>query len=126
MWNRSIEGSDGTDGWAQMLEFLKRIVNTLDNHPSTLGYEILNEPQIHEDKQWRKVGKFNTFMVEELRKITQKYIVFSQQIPGGKSADTIDVTPENIAKMAPENKTIPEPGGYHEERFNTYITTGGK
>jgi hypothetical protein len=50
-----------------MAEFLKKIVNSVDNHPSTLGYEILNEPQIHSDNQWKKVGEFNTFMVKELR-----------------------------------------------------------
>jgi hypothetical protein len=133
-WDRSIDESDGTDGWNHMAEFLKKIVNTVDNHPSTLGYEILNEPQIHSDKQWKKVGEFNTFMVKELRKITQKTIVFSQQIPGSKDSEVIDLTPENIAKMAPEDKNntifkftlyrLPEPGGYHEERFNTYLAAG--
>jgi hypothetical protein len=133
-WDRSIDDSDGIDGWKQMAEFLMKIVNTVDNHPSTLGYEILNEPQIHSDKQWEKVGEFNTFMVKELRKITQKTIVFSQQIPGSKDSEVIELTPENIAKMAPENKNntifkftlyrLPEPGGYHEERFNTYLAAG--
>ena len=133
-WDRSINDADGTDGWNLMAEYLKKIVNTVDNHPSTLGYEILNEPQIHSDKQWEKVGEFNTFMVKELRKITQKTLVFSQQIPGSKDSEVIDLTPENIAKMAPEDKNntlfkftlyrLPEPGGYHEERFNTYLAAG--
>jgi hypothetical protein len=133
-WDRSIEDADGTDGWDLMSEFLKKIVKTVDNHPSTLGYEILNEPQIHNDNQWEKVGEFNTFMVKELRTVTQKTIIFSQQIPGSKDSEVIDLTPENIAKMAPEDKNntlfkftlyrLPEPGGYHEERFNTYLAAG--
>jgi hypothetical protein len=133
-WDRSIEDADGNDGWNLMSDFLKRIVNTVDNHPSTLGYEILNEPQIHNDNQWEMVGEFNTFMVKELRTVTQKTIIFSQQIPGSKDSDVIELTPENIAKMAPADKNntvlkftlyrLPEPGGYHEERFNTYLAAG--
>ena len=75
-----IRDSDGADGWELMSEFLKKIVKTVNNHTSTLGYEILNEPQIHNDDQWEKVGEFNTFMVKELRELTQKTIVFSQQM----------------------------------------------
>jgi hypothetical protein len=46
-----------------MAEFLKKIVSVVDKHTSTVGYGILNEPQIHNDKQWKKVGEFNTYMV---------------------------------------------------------------
>ena len=44
------------------MTFLKRVTNTLDYFKSTLGYEILNEPQVHTSKQWAKVGKYNTFI----------------------------------------------------------------
>jgi hypothetical protein len=133
-WDRSIEDSDGSDGWELMSEFLKKIVKTVDNHRSTLGYEILNEPQIHNDNQWEKVGEFNTFMVKELRELTRKTIVFSQQIPGSKHTDLLELTPENIAKMAPDDKNntvfkftlyrLPEPGSYHDDRFKTYLEAG--
>jgi hypothetical protein len=103
-WNRSVKDSSGNDGWSLLSEFLKNLVNTLDNHPSTIGYEILSEPQIHSDDQWEKVGQFNTFMVDELRKVTQKTIAFSQQVPASINAPNIDVIPENQAKMAPVNK----------------------
>ena len=133
-WDRSIRDSDGAHAWELMSEFLKKIVKTVNNHTSTLGYEILNEPQIHNDNQWEKVGEFNTFMVKELRELTQKTIVFSQQIPGSKHSDVIELTPENIAKMAPDDKNntvfkftlyrLPEPGGYHDDRFKTYLEAG--
>jgi hypothetical protein len=103
-WNRSVKDSSGNDGWSLLSEFLKNLVNTLDSHPSTIGYEILSEPQIHSDDQWEKVGQFNTFMVNELRKVTQKTIAFSQQVPASINAPNIDVIPENQAKMAPVNK----------------------
>ena len=133
-WERSVEDANGNDGWTLLATFFQKIVHAVDSHPSTLGYEILNEPQIHNDKQWEKIGEFNTFMVNELREITNKTIFFSQQIPGSDFADTIELTPENIAKMAPANKTnvvfkftlyrLPTPGGYHDERFKTYTEAG--
>jgi hypothetical protein len=103
-WNRSVKDTSGNDGWSLLSKFLTRLVNALDSHPSTLGYEILNEPQIHSDDQWEKVGQFNTFMVNELRKVTQKTIAFSQQLPASPNAPDIDVIPENQAKMVPANK----------------------
>jgi hypothetical protein len=103
-WNRSVKDSSGNDGWSLLSEFLKNLVNTLDSHPSTIGYEILSEPQVHSDDQWEKVGQFNTFMVNELRKVTQKTIAFSQQVPASINAPNIDVIPENQAEMVPLNK----------------------
>jgi Cellulase (glycosyl hydrolase family 5) len=103
-WNRSVKDAGGNDGWVLLSKFLTELVNTLDSHPSTIGYEILSEPQIHSDDQWEKVGQFNTFMVNELRKVTQKTIAFSQQVPASINAPNINVTPENQAKMVPTNK----------------------
>jgi hypothetical protein len=103
-WDRSVKDTRGNDGWSLLSGFLTKLVNTLDSHQSTIGYEILSEPQIHSDDQWEKVGQFNTFMVNELRKVTQKTIAFSQQVPASVNAPNIDVTPENQAKMVPANK----------------------
>jgi hypothetical protein len=103
-WDRSVKDTSGNDGWSLLSEFLTTLVNTLDDHPSTVGYEILSEPQIHSGDQWEKVGQFNTFMVNELRKVTQKTIAYSQQVPASINAPNIEVTSENQAKMVPANK----------------------
>jgi hypothetical protein len=134
-WNRSIKDTNGTDGWTLQANFLKKIVNAVDKHPSTLGYEILNEPQIHANTEWVKIGKFNTFMTDELRKVTQKIVFFSQQIPASINDPTVDLTPENMAAMAPANKTnvifkfssgygVPSPGSYFSKRFAIYQKAG--
>jgi hypothetical protein len=133
-WDRSVEDTNGNDGWALQLQFLKKIVNTVDSHPSTIGYEILNEPQIHSDNQWTKVGKYNTFMVDELRKITQKTIAYSQHIPtsmANNPTTSITMTPKNIAKMAPDNKSnvvfkftlygLPYDSKYQRDRLNILV-----
>ena len=51
---------------------LKKIVGVVDNHSSTLGYEILSEPHVDKVSQWSQVGGFNSFIVGELRNATQK------------------------------------------------------
>jgi hypothetical protein len=133
-WDRTIKDVEGNDGWTRQANFLKRIIQEVDKHPSTLGYEILNEPQIYIDNQWSKVGKYNTFMVDELRKVTQKTIAYSQQIPTSLQNSAISMTPQNIAKMAPANKTNvvfkfttygePIPNTYQGNRFSIFVKAG--
>jgi hypothetical protein len=101
-WNNAIE-VNGTDGWTLQLDFLKKIVSTVDKHPSTLGYEILSEPQVHKVDQWSKIGNYNTFITKELRKITDKTIIYSMNIPIDLKSE-IKVNAENLAKMSPQNK----------------------
>jgi hypothetical protein len=101
-WNNAMT-VNGTDGWTLQLDFLKKIVSITDNHRSTLGYEILSEPQVHSEDQWAKIGKYNTFMTDELRKLTNKTIIYSMNIPIDLKS-SINVNPANLAKMTPQNK----------------------
>ena len=102
-WNRTIKDASGVDGWTLQANFLKKIVSTVDSHPSTLGYEILSEPQVHSIDQWSKIGTYNTFMVNQLRTLTHKTIAYSMNIPIDLKSP-IGVTAPNLAKMAPANK----------------------
>jgi hypothetical protein len=68
-----------------------------------LGYEILSEPQVHNKNQWSKIGKYNTFMTKELRKLTDKTLIYSMNIPIDLKSP-IQVNAENLAKMSPNNK----------------------
>jgi hypothetical protein len=131
-WNRSIRDVNGTDGWVLLLGFLQKIVNAVDSHPSTLGYEILSEPQVHSSDQWEKIGMFNSFMVNELRKITQKTLAYSMNIPVDLKSP-IGVNPTNLAEMAPANRTnvvfkislygLPEPDTYQGDRLAIFLRT---
>jgi hypothetical protein len=132
-WNREISGTNGTDGWTLQAEFLKKVVSTVDSHTSTKGYEILSEPQVHSVDQWEKIGKYNTFMTDEIRKVSKKDIIYSMTIPVDLKSN-IGVNATNLAKMAPVNKTntifkfslygLPSPGSYQEERLNMFVATG--
>jgi len=131
-WDRSVKDKEGKDGWAQMAEFLKTIVLTVDNHSSTLGYEILSEPHVNNKGQWSKIGKFNSFITEELRNITSKTIIYSMNVPIDLNSH-INISPKNLAKMAPSNKeniafkvsiyAVPNGDGYQEKRFDMFLET---
>jgi polyhydroxyalkanoate synthesis regulator phasin len=131
-WDRSVKDKDGKDGWVQMAEFLKKIVLTVDNHSSTLGYEILSEPHVDDTNQWSQIGKFNSFITEALRDITSKTIVYSMNVPVDLNSQ-INISPENLAKMAPSNKDniafkisvygVPDRDDYQKERFDLFLDT---
>jgi Cellulase (glycosyl hydrolase family 5) len=127
-WNHNITNAQGLDGWTLQIEFLKRVIRTVEAHASTLGYEILNEPQIHSADQWSKIGSYNTFMTNELRKLTNKILVVDMTIPVQFHNPKVNMTFENIAKMLPENKKnvvfkismygIPTVGSYQAAKLN--------
>ena len=129
-FDRAVTNSDGIDGWTLQADFLKAIVNAVDGHSSTLGYELLNEPRLYSIDQWEKVGNYNTFLTDELRKVTQKLIVYDRQATPDLDGD-IGITPQNMAKMAPDNREnvlfkatlfgLPEPGTIFEKRMNYYL-----
>ncbi len=131
-WNRSVKDKQGNDGWTSMAEFLKKIVLTVDKHPSTLGYEILSEPHADKVDQWSKIGQFNSFITEKLRNITSKTIVYSMNIPVELNSP-INISPENLAKMAPSNKEniafkisvygVPNRDAYQRDRFDLFLKT---
>jgi hypothetical protein len=126
-WNDDVR-VNGTDGWVLQLDFLKKIVSTADKHPSTLGYEILSEPQVHNADQWSKIGKYNNFIINELRNLTNKTIIYSMNIPIDLKS-SIDVNASNLAKMSPMNKEnvifkfsmygIPS-GGYQDDKLQLF------
>jgi hypothetical protein len=104
-WNRNIiDQNNNMDGWILQVNFLKTVVKLLDNHNSTTGYEILNEPQIFSQDQWSKIGKYYKYMVNELRKQTNKTIVLDMTIPIKFHDPAINLTSENMAKIIPKDR----------------------
>lgn len=131
-WNRSVKDAQGRDGWTLMADFLKKIVTEVDNRSSTLGYEILSEPHVNNVNEWPKLGEFNSFIVGQLRNVTQKTIAYSMNVPIDLKSP-INITPENLAKMAPTDKQnvvfkisvygVPDRDAYQKQRFDTFLKT---
>jgi hypothetical protein len=131
-WDRSIKDVQGNDAWKLLSDFLKKVVTKLDSHASTVGYEILSEPHVDTVDEWAKIGKFNSFMSDELRTVTQKSILYSMNVPVDLKGP-INLSPENLAKMAPTNKEnvmfkisvygIPDRDQYQKQRFDIFLKT---
>jgi len=131
-WDGTIKDGKGNDAWTLLADFYKKIVAAVDNHESTLGYEILSEPHVESPDQWEKIGSFNSFMTDELRSVTQKVIVYSMNVPVDLNGP-IQLTPENLAEMAPASKEnvwfkisvygIPDRDQYQKERFDLFLQT---
>lgn len=82
-WNRNIKTVDEKDGWDAQLEYLKSVIRYLDTHKSTFGFEILNEPEVFSFGHYRQIGKYHEYMLKELRKITEKPLLFCWALPHG-------------------------------------------
>ena len=130
-WNRTIlDQNNKIDGWNLQANFLKNIVKLLDNHNSTYGYEILNEPQIFSEDQWSKIGKYYKYMIDELRKQTNKTIVIDMTIPITFKNSSINLTSENMAKIIPQDSNsifkislygIPNDNNYQEQKLELLL-----
>ena len=78
--------------------------------------------------KWKKIGNYNTFIADELRKLTSKVIVFDRQLPSDIGGP-IFALPDNMAEMAPRNTSnvvfkatlfgLPTYCSYAEARLNT-------
>ena len=129
-WDRNVRDKDANDGWTLQTEFFKKVLDTVDNHTSTVGYEILSEPQVHDKNQWEKIQKYNTFIADFLRKYTDKTIAYSMNIPVSLQSP-IELNPINLAKMAPKNVSnlvfkisvygVPQENEYQESRLSNFV-----
>jgi hypothetical protein len=129
-WDGSIKDAQGKDAWTSLADFWKKVVTKLDGHPSTFGYEILSEPHVESSDQWEKIGNFSSFITDELRSLTNKTIVYSMNVPVDLKGP-IQLTPENLAKMAPTNKENvmfkvsvygnPDRDQYQKQRFDMFL-----
>ena len=131
-WNRNMtdQNNNKIDGWSLQANFFKTIVKLLDNNNSTLGYEILNEPQIFSQDQWSKIGKYYKYMRDELRNQTNKTIVIDMTIPITFKDSPINLTSENMAKILPKDRNsifkislygIPKDNNYQEKKLELLL-----
>lgn len=79
-WDRKLS-VEGKDGWDAQSEFLERVINTVKNKNSTLGFEILNEPQIFRLRDYERVGKYHDYIITKLSAITEKTLFFCYTYP---------------------------------------------
>lgn len=76
-WDRKVVDLEDNDGWDLQKEFLKKIIIGLADRYSTVGFEILNEPQVFRGSDYKKISEYNDFMIKALDEYTQKPLFFS-------------------------------------------------
>jgi Cellulase (glycosyl hydrolase family 5) len=80
-WNRKIKTADDKDGWDAQLSYLVDFIKLFNNRKSTFGFEILNEPEVFSLSHYNKIGQYHDYMIKELRKITDKPLMFCWALP---------------------------------------------
>lgn len=74
-WTQQVS-YNGQPGWnAVWNDFWTPVIQTVNSHPSTMGYEIENEP--HPDgANLSDLQAYNQFIANHMQAITNKYVVF--------------------------------------------------
>ncbi len=71
-WDRKLVTVEGKDGWDAQLDYLEIVIKRVKDKKSTLGFEILNEPQVYRWSDLKTVGKYHDHILEKLSLITDK------------------------------------------------------
>ena len=70
---------NGIKIWDLHFNFIRDvIIKHVDSHPSTAGYEILNEPPVNDCNQFAKIGDVHTYIGNKIRSVTLKPIYFDR------------------------------------------------
>jgi Cellulase (glycosyl hydrolase family 5) len=75
-WDRKLETDKGKDSWDAQLEFLEVVIKRVKDKKSTVGFEILNEPQVFRQGDFKKVGNYHDYIVKKISMITDKILFF--------------------------------------------------
>ncbi|HEV8386306.1 MAG TPA: cellulase family glycosylhydrolase, partial [Nitrososphaera sp.] len=75
------------DVWTLHANFMKVMIEKVDRYPNVLGYELLNEPPVWKDEDYQNLGNMHTELAKKLRKVTDKTLIFTREIPFGKEPD---------------------------------------
>ena len=81
-WDRQLNTTEGKDGWDAQLEFIIRVIERVKNKSSTLGFEILNEPQVFRQADFRKVGNYHDYIIKNISVLTDKPLFFCYTYSG--------------------------------------------
>jgi aryl-phospho-beta-D-glucosidase BglC (GH1 family) len=104
----------GIKSWQLQAEMFRSIIHRVDKYNSVLGYEILNEPPIYDNSQYKKLGAMHSFIANKIRSYgSDKFIIFDRAYPVW---DSSYIDWNYYSKIAPSNKakTIFAPHRYSQ------------
>ncbi|HEX5904590.1 MAG TPA: cellulase family glycosylhydrolase [Candidatus Nitrosocosmicus sp.] len=85
-WDRKIRSFNGADGWDLQLEFLHKVIETVNNKTSTVAFELLNEPQVFRHSDFKKISKYHDYLLSKVIDITDKAMIFCYSYAGRRAA----------------------------------------
>lgn len=112
----------GRQIWDVQLEFLAKVISRVDHFPNVVGYEILNEPHIFNASQYDDLGRYHTYMAQEIREMTDKRIFFDRETARGFTripSMEYKIVPQNVTGIvyAPHLYSAPYPDTQAEEQI---------
>jgi hypothetical protein len=81
-WSRTIKTAEGKDGWDMQAEYLKKIIGVVNGRKSTLGFEMLNEPQVFRQGDFKKVSDYHNYVIAKTACLTDKILIFCYAYAG--------------------------------------------
>lgn len=105
-WNRTIKSIDGEDGWTKQLEFLQKVIATVNNKKSTIAFELLNEPQVFRHRDFKKVSKYHDNLLSKITDLTDKPLIFCYSYAGRFYALNFPWTQAKIKPSLPVSNKI--------------------
>lgn len=90
---------DGVDLWTYQFDnYWKPLITEVDSHPSTIGYEILNEPKSSSCGN-SCLQSYHTWFAEHIRTLTSKTIIFGSYGYDTKPSKAI-APPSSVGNLA--------------------------
>jgi hypothetical protein len=97
-WTQKVE-YDGQPGWEALWDdFWMPVVQTVDSHSSTFGYELENEPFLFKSSILN-FQQFNQYVASHVRSVSSKYIVFMAPGEGLNAAYDEEGAPTGITGL---------------------------
>lgn len=75
-WDKKLITEDGREGWVAQLEYFKEVINKVKYKKSTFGFEILNEPQVFRQKDFKIIAEYHDYFFKNIEQLTDKTLFF--------------------------------------------------
>ena len=91
-YDNKVRDSDNSckrtlDVWDAQADFMQDMIDEVDRYPNVIGYELINEPHVWTDSHYDRLGELHTWLATELRKSTDKVLIFTRETAHGLDSD---------------------------------------
>jgi hypothetical protein len=133
LWSDSIQ-YEGTDIWsAEWQHFWTPIINATESNPSTLGYELMNEPRNKGGAPLSEIQKYNQFFATRISSVikSNQVVIFMGTCPSC-GYDLNATVPETEAPTGIYNLAIDfhdylgQPSVSQQDQYFAYYSNVGK